>query len=1230
MREKKFTRIAAFLLCLCMLLGSVTVVASAAESSGSGSSSDLSSAELRELLNAITYQEYQQKYVDVLRAVEKVEVPISAYDAGDNTEFKMVERDGEAALYTPQDGSVSWYVEIPQSAMPDDGNGGKMSSAKFAVVIEYYPDANRSTSIERILKINDKVPFAEARFLNMPKRWVNKNNEEDMQAEIVPGKGQTAEEIAAEAQAAGFTGIEVKDGTVYFGFPDVFTAEMTAFAEKYSVRFFERDVTNNEIRPSTVDEAAWMTYYLKDSTGYTTDNFEFVFEATVDMDGNPILDTKGNPKTQKITLESQNEPMSIKSITLYPLEDVDDYDTYKAQLEEKLGGEPEPGEDVILIEGEFSHVMSNKTIYPVEDRSCAINSPTDPTCSVLNTIGGEKWATAGQWVEYRFKVGSSGMYDIVSRFRQNVLDGMYTCRSMYVYSDGAAVGSAGYYDGAPFAEALKLVYNYSDNWQVTGLSDGTLGEDGKTPREYSIYLEKDVVYTIRFEVTLGKMGEIVRDVEEILNTINEGYLEIIKLTGITPDKYRDYGFSQVMPDVMNGLVRSGDELYALADELTGVAGTKSSNVATLEKVARLLVEMGQDDDEVAKNLDNLKSYIGTLGTFLSDVRTQPLQLDYIKIQPEGDKKPKATPNFFQSLWHEVQGFFQSFFRDYDSMGVIDEGLAAGEATEVWLATARDQSQVVRNLINNDFAKTTGPVDLKLVAGGTLLPSILAGTGPDVYLGLAQGDVINYAIRSALINIEDQEEDFDAYWRANFTESAMEVLKIEDADQQMHYYGLPEAQSFPMMFVRIDILADLDLDVPQTWDDVMACIPTLQANNMQIGLTTDYKIFLYQQGGDLFADNGMRINLDSKLGLASFEKMCNFFTMYSFPYQYDAANSFRTGEMPILLGDYTATYNQLKVFATEIEGKWQFMPLPGERQADGSINNVSISGVTATVMVKGVEEDMKPLAWKFMKWYNGEDFQVDFSNEMVAILGPSAKQAVSNKNALKSLPWTSEEYKQVQAQFDALASVPNYPGAYIIDRYTMFAFLSAFNENANPSDALMSYITTINKEIERKRNEFNLEVLGDYKDLLTKRLAQIDELAGYVEKIIGADGVYTTETLAHNGFIQNNAQYDPDKYAALLETVQAAVRSNDAAKLRAAAEEVRAVYAELDPDWSKFVADRNAVMGYDMTDKSLDKAAKKSLRKCFSYDVYKNTSELYTQFKCLADFLDDAASLTPDA
>ena len=1163
MREKKFTRIAAFLLCLTMLLGNVVVLASASEIDSEGSVTDVTLEELRELLNAITYEEYSDKYDHVADATMTVQVPIDKF-ATEDPGFKMEEKGGVNALYTPQNGSVSWTVDVPETA-------------KYAIKIEYYPDQNRATSIERILKINDKVPFAEARYLTIPKRWLNDYVDFEISSDLV-----------SKAKEVGYNVVE-KDGKSYITFPDFVTEAMTEFADEHGVRFFQRDITNNELRPTTTDEPTWMTYYLKDSSGYYTDNFAFVL----------------NKGENKITLEGQNEPMSIKAITLFPIEEAISYADYAAKYADKP-----VGQDTIKIEAELASVMSNKTIYAVEDRSCAVNSPTDVTCTVLNTIGGEKWATAGQWVEYRFKVGSSGMYDVVSRFRQNILDGMYTCRSFYIYSEEGklAPGADGYYDGVPFEEAYKLVYSYDDAWQVTQMSGGEVDTNGDGEIDekdqqttYSIYLEKDVVYTIRYEVTLGLMGDVVRRVEDIINSVNSDYLNIIKLTGLSPDAYRDYGFSQVMPDTMVDMVIQSRALFEVADELEVLSGETSSNVETLRKVARLLEEMGTDDDEVAKNLDTLKGYIGTLGTFLSDAQTQPLQLDYIMIQPKGAEEPAAEPNFLQSLLHEIKGFFQSFIRDYNNMGALvetDEG-----AAEVWMASARDQFLVVRNLINNDFTPVNNiPINLKLVAGGTLLPSILSGSGPDVYLGLGSADVINYAIRSALLNIEHF-DDFESYTEANFNEAAMIVLGMEDADEQMHYYGLPESQTFSMMFVRIDILADLGLDVPKTWDDIMSCIPTFQANNMQIGLPSDFQIFLYQQGGELFADDGMRINLDSKVGLASFEKMCNMFTMYSFPYQFDGANRFRTGEMPIIIGDYTGFYNQLKVFATEINGKWEFLPMPGEIQPDGSINNVAVSGVAATVMVKGC--DQAESSWEFMKWYTGESCQVGFSNEMVAIMGPSAKQAVANKNALASLPWTTAEYQQVQLQFNNLASIPNYPGAYIIGRYTNFAFQNAYNDNKNPSDAMLEYIATINKEIERKRNEFGLEVLTEdgvaYKDKLTKRLAQIDALLG---------------------FIRENDEFKAE-YESLMAQVERAAKSDDVVEMLAAAEAVQALYVKLDPTGELFIADRLEVMGYDMTDTSLTKAEKNKVRDCYVYEVYKNTDQLATQLKCMVGLLEDA-------
>jgi hypothetical protein len=231
--------------------------------------------------------------------------------------------------------------------------------------------------------------------------------------------------------------------------------------------------------------------------------------------------------------------------------------------------------------------------------------------------------------------------------------------------------------------------------------------------------------------------------------------------------------------------------------------------------------------------------------------------------------------------------------------------------------------------------------------------------------------------------------------------------------------------------------------------------------------------------------------------------------------------------------------------------------------------------------------------------------VEFTNEMVALMGPSAKQAVSNKNALASLPWTTSEYEQIQLQFNNLASIPNYPGAYIIARYTNFAFQNAYNDNVNPSDAMLEYIPTINKEIERKRNEFNLETLEEdgvaYKDKLTKRLAQATALVDMIK----ANGAYKAE------------------YDALMNQILRAVKSDDPLELAAAAAAVEELYKKLDPDGSIFLADRTEVMGYDMNDTSLTKNDKKKLRKCFSYEVYKNTDKLETQLKCMVGILEDA-------
>ena len=310
------------------------------------------------------------------------------------------------------------------------------------------------------------------------------------------------------------------------------------------------------------------------------------------------------------------------------------------------------------------------------------------------------------------------------------------------------------------------------------------------------------------------------------------------------------------------------------------------------------------------------------------------------------------------------------------------------------------------------------------------------------------------------------------------------------------FAIPENQTFPMLFYRKDILADLGLEVPETWDDVLSMIPVLQYNNMEIGLTTDYLTYLYQMGGQLYADNGMRVNLDANLSLEAFEMMCNMFTMYSLPYTYDFANRFRTGEIPIAISPYTS-YNQLVVFATEIAGLWEFTTIPGMPRSDGSINNTAVSTVSGVVVMEG--SDNKKNAWEFIDWYTDAPFQAAYSNELVAVLGDAGMNPTANIEALEELSWTSSEYNSLRTQFDALTALPNYPGSYIIGRYTSFAFYDAYNNNASPSESLLSYINIINKEFSRKREEFDLETLEIGENLAEKRIRQAGEIIEDMKK-----------------------------------------------------------------------------------------------------------------------------------
>lgn len=1009
MRRNHTSRLIAFLLSVLMLLGCVVPLSAVEETDATAeeAASSLATTTLKEIseaLNTISYTEYTEKHADAPKGSREVAIDVTKYDA-DTTTAEVEVRSNVTddfgntqpkALYMGDSGIVTWSVDVPQTG-------------KYAIEIVYTSESEKTNSIERMLYINGKVPFSQARYLLLTKNWVHHYSEEN-------GR-------------------------------------------------FDFDVNGNELRPSTSVMRKWTAYDVKDSNGFYANPFEFYLE-------------KGE---NTISLESVREDLVIASITLYPYEELP---TYEEKVAEYTANGYTEGADKIYIDAEKPSAVSEYTIYPIYDRSSAITEPQHATLIYRNTIGSDKWTTTGQWVEYEFDVANAGLYTIDLRYKQSELTGMYTSRNLTI--DGEV----------PFEECNYLRFSYDTDWQISSLTDGNT-------EVFEFYLEPGT-HTIRFEVTLGDMGDIVRRVSESVQSINDSYLEILKLTGATPDKYRDYGFSRVMPDTIENLILESINLNEIIDYMESMNEVRSQYSATLKQVAVLLEKMGTDEDEIASNLDELKNFLGTMGTWVSNVSSQPLELDYILVQGKSVALPKAKANFFQSIAHEVKMFFGSFFTDYNTLGG-DETEENADAVTAWVVTGRDQAQIMRNLIDDRFTPETGiSINLKLVAGGTLLPSVLAGVGPDVALDGA--DPIQYAIRGACLPLND----FDTYDEvvSRFTEAAMIPLSLYGKA-----YGLPETQSFYMMFYRKDILADLGLEVPKTWDDLMAMIPVLQFNNMEVGLPNNYQLFMYQMGGDLWADDGMRINLDSNISLEAFEDMCNMFTQYSLPYTYDFANRFKTGEMPIGIQIYTV-YNQMILFATEIAGLWEMVPIPGIEDAEGNINNVSTASVGSIVLMAGCR-DLES-SWDFMDWWVDDQFQVDYSNELVAVMGPAAKNATANREALEELPWSSSEYENLNLQMNNLTAIYSYPGSYIIGRYTNFAFLDAYNDLADPVDSLLNYINTINKEINRKRKEFDYEIVEVGQTLAEKRSEQalelMSELTSYEAEVAAATAAIEAEDI----------------------------------------------------------------------------------------------------------------------
>lgn len=793
----------------------------------------------------------------------------------------------------------------------------------------------------------------------------------------------------------------------------------------------EPDSRGNDIRPEQVESPAWREVVLHDSMGYYNDSLKFYF-------------SKGK---HTLRLNSVKEPVIIRSLKLMNEKEIPDYKTVAAEYANK--GYKEASNHIVRFQAEDSLYKSDPTLYAMNDRSSPASDPYHPSKVRLNTIGRENWKLPGQWITWEIEVQEDGLYKIGMRARQNVVRGIFTNRKVLI--DGKV----------PFKEMEKVAFKFNDSWDMLVFGD---------EEPYLFYLEKGK-HTLTMENTLGSLAEILREVESSMYELNKAYREILMITGPEPDSYRDYKLDKYLPGVITTFKDESKHLKDVSERLLKYTGQRGSHLAILDRLSEQVGVMAKDADTIPKSFKNFKDNIAALGTWVLTTREQPLDIDYFVVASPEQKMPVAEYGFFAKMMHEIKMFFASFTEDYTTLGT--NNLDNKDSVTVWIGSGvtggRDQAQVLKQMVDNRFTSKTGiPVNIQLINMGALLPATLAGKGPDVALQIGGSEPVNYAMRNAVVDLA-QFEDFPEISK-RFHQSAIVPYQYLDG-----VYALPETQSFLMMFYRKDILNELGLKVPETWDDVFQMLPEIQKKHLNFGLPVSmqsYAMLLFQQNGQFYKKDGIASDLDSETAIEAFRMWTDLYVNYKLPLEFSFENRFRVGEIPIGIADYT-TYNMLSVFAPEIRGMWDFAPVPGFRNEDGTINRLAPASGAGCIMLS--EARNKKNSWEFMKWWTSAETQQQFGRELESIMGAASRYNTANTEALYQLPWPTRDFKSLMSQWESAQGIPEVPGGYFTSRYLDFAFRSVVINGEDSRETLLDYIRIINDEISIKRKEFGLKI-----------------------------------------------------------------------------------------------------------------------------------------------------------
>ncbi|MHB1453473.1 MAG: extracellular solute-binding protein [Saccharofermentanales bacterium] len=754
----------------------------------------------------------------------------------------------------------------------------------------------------------------------------------------------------------------------------------------------------------------------------------------------------------RITLTNNEVSVMFGDITLMPEMHYDTFEEYKSGLEVQTG---KPLDTVFIIEGEKYLEKSDSFIRPAKSSDISL-FPYDVSKKLINSLYDNSSAQPNQKVTYEFDVHEDGIYYIGFKYMQTGKTDMPSMKRLYID------------DEILFEDLIAYPFQFTK----TSVRNETLRIDGE---EIPFWFTKGW-HTLSVESTAGEYQYSYENLMDVINDIGRISLEIQYITGNRVDKNRNWKIGQYIPDLKDRLLKDADILDAEYDRLSSMTPAKNPVILSDLKVAAdRLREFAADLNSLVNNISQLTSGDQSVNALISRVLpkllNQPVVIDRIYIVQDTDNIPRPNVSFFRRFIEGLRKLAISF------MGNEDEATATDKAAlNVWVNHSTTNIEIQRELTETYFEQGKDyDINISIMPDEQkLLLAVSANNAPDAVIGLSYYKPYQFALRGAMLDLT-QFEDFGDIIK-NYNPEFFLPFTIGES-----CYAVPEALNFNLLYYRKDILEQLELEIPATWEDVIAMLPTLSRFGMsfssQIGTAGSLKglgstsPYFSQSGSSIYSPDGTRTALSDTKAVEAFTLMTDLYTKYSMPETVaNFYNSFRKGSIPLGIGDMS-TYVLLRHAAPEIAGQWGIAPVIGVKDpVTGDIDNDMWAVNTSNVIL--ADTDKRQEAWDYIKWYMSTDVQTKYVNSLQLTFGPEFIWASANLDAFSTTTSYPREHMEVMLeQLSHTSEIPLHPAYVIVEREISDAWNRVVFDGISPRTSLDRAITRANREIRKKLIEF---------------------------------------------------------------------------------------------------------------------------------------------------------------